>query len=48
MAKYKLVSNDDGNVEIPLDGESQTEALFEALDKLGYHIVAEKDDEIEV
>ncbi len=37
---FKLVNNDDGNIEIPLDSDEERKALFEGIEKLGYRFVS--------
>ena len=38
--KYKLVNNNDGNVEIKLESNTEEEAIAEALLVLGWSFVA--------
>ena len=42
--KYKLVSNTDGNNEILLEGDTEEEAITEALKILGWSLIAYKDE----
>ena len=45
--KYKIIREDDGNVEIELDATNSKDATAEALEKLGWNLVTndEKDEE---
>lgn len=45
MLKFKLVNQEDGNIEIPLDSETVGDALSESIDKLGYSLVSYEEEE---
>jgi hypothetical protein len=41
MPKYYLVNEHDGNEQIELEAEYERDALFEALEALGWYLVEE-------
>lgn len=43
--KYKIVDNNDGNIEIELESNTREEAIEEALGVLGWGIVECKNEE---
>jgi len=45
MIKYKLVNEDDGNIEILLESDKEYQALMEGIEQLGYRFVAYEDNE---
>jgi hypothetical protein len=42
--KYKLVNNTDGNIEIELESDTEEESIAEALEILGWSLVAYKNE----
>lgn len=40
VIKYKIVDNNDGNIEVELESSTREEAIEEALGALGWNLVA--------